>query len=169
MEIQALKGACMASSVYADGVQVGVNIGVSLPEVAMTETEVNAAGGVIALPVWTKLEAMECSITKQGVDPEWLRCMKPEPFDLTVNIVQQSMQTDGTQKAEHIKAHLRVVSKGIPQIEASYGESMEQEVKLSVISYKLIVDGAEYLHVSPKDGIFSVNGKDYSDGIKSML
>lgn len=169
MKINNLKGAILATSVYSGGTQIGVNVSVTLPEVAPETTEVTAAGGSIELPVLTKLQAMEASVTKQGIDREWLQALTPEPQDLIANFVQQSVSPDGTSKPEHIKAFMRVVPKVIPGIEASYGEASENEITFSVFSYRLTVNGSTYLHADPVKGIYKVNGKDYMGGITSML
>lgn len=169
MNIKNLKGAVLASSVYCDGFQIAVNATINLPEVAPETTEVTAAGGTLELPVTSKISAMEASISKQGIDRDWLNALQQKPYDLIVNIVQQSVGADGTNTPEHIKAFLRVVPKAIPAIEASYGELMEQEISLAVLSYKLVVNGSTYFHIDPVKGIFKVNGKDYNADILSMI
>ncbi len=169
MKIQNLKGAILATSVYAGGTQIGVNIAGTLPEVAPETTEVTAAGGIIELPVLSKLQAMEASITKQGIDAAWLKALQPEPFDLIMNFVQQSVSPDGTSSIDHIKAFMRVVPKVIPGIEGTYGEASENEITFSVFNYRLTVNGSTYLHADPVNGIYKVNGKDYMSKITSML
>ncbi len=169
MNIQNLRGAILASSVYANGTQIGVNCHVVLPVVAPTSAELTAAGGLINMPVHSKVEAMTCTVTKTGLDKEWLAAAKPEAFDLIANIVQQSVAPDGTTKPEHIKAYMRVVGSALNGLDATYGEVSETELPFSVLSYKLTVDGETYMHVDPVKGLFIVAGKDYNDGIRSML
>ncbi len=170
MKIEALNGAVMASSVYANSVQIGVNIGIKLPDVNQATAEVTAAGGMLELPVATKIEAMEASLTKQGIDKAWLQTVTPStPFDLIANIIQQKVEPDGASTPVHIKAYLRAVPKTIPALEASYGDPIEQELVFSVLSYRVTVDGETYLHVDPVKGIFKVNGTNYAEKITAML
>lgn len=169
MKIQELKGAILATSVYCGGVQIGVNVAVTLPEVLPETTEVTAAGGTVELPVYSKLQGMEATVTKQGIDKAWLKAVTPDPQDLIVNIVQQSVSPDGISTPEHIKAFLRVVPKGSPGVEASYGEASENEIAYTVLSYRLTVNGSTFLHADPVKAIYEVNGKDYMGNIKSML
>ncbi len=169
MNIQNLKGAVMATSVYAAGVQIGVNVNVTLPTITPASAEVTAAGGTINLPVTSKIEAMECTVTKTGIDKAWLQAVKPEAFDLIVNIVQQNIAPDGKTTPEHIKAFMRVVPSAVNGLDASYGEVSENELTFSVLSYKLTVNGETYTHVDPVKGLFIVKGYDYNDDIKSML
>ncbi len=169
MNIQNLKGAVMATSVYAAGTQIGVNVHITLPTLTPTSAEVTAAGGTINLPITSKIEAMECTITKTGIDKEWLKAVKPEAFDLIANIVQQSVAPDGRTTPDHIKAYMRVAPSAINGLEASYGETSENELTYSVLSYKLTVNGETYTHVDPVKGFFIVGGHDYNDAIKSML
>lgn len=169
MKIQNLKGAILATSVYCGGKQIGVNVTITLPEVTPETTEANAAGGTIELPVCSKIAAMESTVSKQGVDPEWLQTLSHDPQELIANIVQQSVSPDGTSTTDHIKAFMRVALKSIPGIEASYGEASENELPFSVFSYRLVINGRTYLHADPVNAIYKVNGKDYMSKITSML
>lgn len=170
MKIESLSGAVMATSVYAGSTQIGVNVAITLPEVTQATSEVTAAGGVINLPVPTKIDAMEVTISKQGLDKAWLATVKPAtPFDLIANIVVQKMETDGSSSPSHIKAYLRVISGTVPSLAATYGETLESELAFSVLSYKLVVDGTTYLHVDPVKGLFSVSGTNYAEKITAML
>lgn len=169
MKIQELKGAILATSVYCGGVQIGVNVAITLPDVMPETTEVTAAGGVIELPVYSRLQGMECTVSKQGIDKAWLQAVTPDPQDLIANIVQQSVSPDGISTPEHIKAFLRVVPKGAAGISATYGEASENEITYSVLSYRLTANGSTFLHADPVKGIYEVNGKDYMGNIKSML
>lgn len=169
MKVTALKGAVLATSVYSGGSQIGVNVTISLPEVTPATTEVTAAGGTLELPVLNKLDAMEATVTKQGIGAAWLNALKPEPVDLIANIVQQSVSADGTSTPQHIKAYLRAVPKTIPAVEATYGEALEGDITFSVLSYKLTKDGKTYLHIDPVKGIYKVNGKDYAEQVRAMI
>ena len=169
MKIQNLKGAILATSIYSGGKQIGVNLTITLPEVTPETTEANAAGGTIELPVCSKIAAMETTISKQGIAPEWLQTLSHDPVELIANIVQQSVSPDGTSSVDHIKVFMRAALKNIPGIEASYGETSENELVFSVLSYRLTVNGRTYLHADPVNGIYKVNGKDYMGEIKSLL
>lgn len=168
MQVKDMKGAILASSVYLGGKQIAVNASLTLPEVTPATVEVMAAGGTIELPVHSKIEAMEASITLQGINGEALGLLTPERKRLTANLVQQSVGADSS-KAEHVKATLEVVPKTVPSIEATYGEASETEHTFSVLSYKLSVAGKVVLHVDPVKGIYKVNGTDYAKDIKAML
>ena len=168
MDIKDLKGAVLASSIYIDGKQVAVNATITLPEITPATTEVMGAGGTIELPVFSKLEAMEASITLPGINGDVLKMLSPERHTLTANIVQQSVGADKS-KAEHIKATLEVVPKTVPAIEATYGEAAETEHAFSVLSYKLAVGGKVVLKADPVKGIYKVNGRDYMNDIKKMI
>lgn len=169
MKFQELKGACIASSVYAKGEQIGYNIPIKLPEVTPVIVEIQAAGGKLELPVWQQVEVMEASITKTGVSKEFLESLTPEPFDLISNVAQQSVSADGTSTAQHIKAFMRVIPKSAPGVEITAGEASENELPFTVLSYQLYVDGNKYLDIDVVKGVCWINGKDYSESIRSML
>ena len=168
MNVKDIKGEVMASSAYLDGKQIGVNLTMTLPGITPSTVEIVAAGGTIELPVYSKLEAMEASITLQGIHGDVIKKLTPERHNLTVNIVQHSVGADKS-KHEHIKAHLEVVPKEMPGIESTFGEQTETELPLSVLSYKLIVDGKVVLHVDPIKAIYKVNGKNYAKDYTSKI
>lgn len=168
MDIKDLKGAILASSVYIDGKQAAVNAALTLPEITPSTVEIMAAGGTIEVPVFSKLEAMEASITLQGINGDVLDQLTPERHWLTCNLVQQSVGADAS-KAEHVKATLIVIPKTVPSIEATYGEASETEITFSVLAYKLTVDGKVRLHVDPVKGYYKVNGKNYGKEITSLI
>lgn len=169
MRVQDLKGAVAATSVYFNGRQLAVNATVSLPNPTPTISEVTAAGGTVEIPVHSKIDPMECTITLHGVDKAWLNAITPEPGDLIVNIVQTSVSANGVSEPEHIKAYMRAVNKTEPGIEASYGENIEPELVFSVLSYRQTVNGETYRHFDPIKGIYKVNGKNYADKITAMI
>ena len=169
MNFQALKAECIATSVYASGVYGGRNLKVTLPEVTPQTIEVNAAGGKLELPIWQQLAAMEASISKEGLDKSFLEAIKPEAFDLIINIVQKSVDADGTAAYEHVKVFMRVIPKGIPGMDITPGEQGEKQISFTVLSYQLSVDGTTYLHIDVVKGKCEVNGKDYMSEVNSML
>lgn len=169
MNFQALKAECIATSAYASGVQVGRNLKVTLPEVTPVTIEVNAAGGKLELPIWQQLEAMEASLSKEGLDKSFLETIRPEAFDLIFNIVQKSVDADGTATYEHVKVFLRVIPKGIPGMDMTPGEQGDKQISFSVLSYQLSVEGKTFLHIDVVKGKCEVNGKDYMNEVNSML
>lgn len=169
MTFKDLKGAYIATSVYAAGDQIGVNIPVTLPEITPVTAEIQAAGGKIELPVWQKVEAMEASITLTGIDKNFLRAMTPEPFDLIINIAQQSVAADGSSSVDHIKVFLRVVPRSAPSLAVTPDESGENELPFSVLSYQLYLNGEKLFEIDVLKGKCLINGKDYSKAIHSIL
>lgn len=168
MDVKDLKGAVLASSVYIDGKQAAVNATLTLPEVTPATVEIMAAGGTVEVPVFTKLEAMEASITLQGINGDVLDMLTPDRHRLTCNLVQQSVGADAS-KAEHVKAVLVVIPKTLPSIEATYGEASETEITFSVLAYKLTVGGKKVLHVDPVKGYYYVNGTNYGKDITKLI
>lgn len=169
MTFQDLSGAVIATSVYASGTQIAGNIPVKLPEITPKLVEITAAGGTLEIPVWQLIDAMESSISKTGLDKSYAQVITPEAFDLIINIVQQSVSADGTTTPQHIKAYQRVIPKSAPGLELTPGESGENEITFSVLSYQLYLDGSKVLDIDVPKGICFVGGKDYSEGVRNML
>lgn len=169
MNYQPLLGDCIASSVYANGEQRGLNVQCSLPEISYATIETQAAGGKLELPVPQQIQAMEASVTKNGMDDSFLAMIKPEPFDLIINVAQKVTESDGTSKHSHIKSFLRVIPKGIPAHEFNPGENSDRQITFSVLSFRQLVDGQEILNIDVPKGICSIGGTDYMSDIRSML
>lgn len=169
MNFVPLKADCIATSAYVDGDLIGINIPLTMPEITPATIEVRAAGGMITLPIVQQLQSMETTLTKNGLDEKFLSMLKPEPFDLMFNIVQQSVDSDGISKMEHIKVFERVIPKSIASFGVTPGEQGDKQVTFTVLTHKIIVDGREYLNIDPLKGIYKVNGVDYNDKVRSML
>lgn len=169
MKFQPLLGDCIASSVYVNGEQRGLNVACSLPEIAYATIETPAAGGTLELPVPQQIQAMEASVTKNGMDDSFLALIKPEPFDLIINVAQKVTATDGTSRHAHVKSFLRVIPKGIPSHDLTPGENSDRQITFSVLSFRQLVDGEEVLNIDIPKGITNIGGTDYMSDIQSML
>lgn len=169
MNIDAFRGAVLAESVYAGDKLIAHNTSITLPDITPTTADLTTPGGIIAMTNFHKLESMECTVSKHGIDAEWLASIKPEAFDLIANIVQQKTVHDGSYTPEHIKVYLRVIPKSIAGGDFAWGDNIERDLSFEVISYKVTVNGETYLNVDKPNGIFEVNGKDYNADIRAML
>lgn len=169
MNIDAFRGAVLAESVYAGDQLIALNTSITLPDVSATTADLTTVGGIISMPNFHRIESMECSISKHGLDKSWVATIKPEAFDLIANIVQQKTANDGAYEPEHLKAYLRVIPKTIAGGDFGYGDNIERDLTFEVISYKLTINGELALHVDKPNGIFNVGGKDYNEKVRSML
>lgn len=168
-KFQPLLGDCIASSIYAAGQQRGRNIPCTLPEVTFGTIETPAAGGSVEIPIPQLIQSMEASVTKNGMDESFLALIKPEPFDLIINVAQKVTKEDGSSRHVHIKSFLRVVPKGIPGHDLTPGENSDRQITFSVYSFRQLVDGEEVLNIDKLKGICSIGGTDYMQDINSML
>lgn len=169
MNIDAFRGAVLAESVYAGDTLIALNTTITLPDITPTTADLTTRGGIISMPNYHKLESMECTVSKHGVDTAWLAASKPEAFDLIANIVQQKTSPDGTYVPEHIKVYLRVIPKNIVGGDFAWGDNIEHDLTFEVISYKLTLNGETVLNIDKPNGIFEYQGKDYNKEVQAML
>ena len=169
MNIEAYRGACVASSVYAGDQLIALNTSVTLPDVSATTADLTTLGGVVSMPNFHRLESMECTISKHGLDKAWMAAIKPEAFDLIVNIAQQRTTPDGAYSTDHVKAYLRVLPKTIAGGDFGWGDNVERDLTFEVLSYKLTINGELALHVDKLNGILNIGGKDYNESVRAML
>lgn len=161
-------GPVVADTVYSDGALVARDTSVTLPEVTPMTADLSAMG-TFTMPIWQRLENMELSITKIGVDQGLKALIKPEPLALEVRWLQTVTDAGGFTKEVGCKAFLRGIPTKIPGIGLTPGEAGELECTFSLTRYQLIADGAELLLVDRLAGIVRIGGKDYAGGLGSFL
>ena len=166
-------GGCKAVRVYADNGStiVADNMSVTLPQVSFGQVETKVAAGNVNLTNTNSIDPMEMTIGKQGVDTGWLKLLSTEAQQLTIDIAMQSidLQAAGINGATQVQAFVVVSAQGIPSISATHNEMMETEITLNVYSYKVFVDGEEYLHVDPIKGICSIQGDDKNESVRKAI
>ena len=140
----------------------------SLPEIAAITADVEAMG-TMTFPLWSRLENMEYTITKIGVDMGLASLIEPKQNTLEHRWIQSQIDANGNTKSIGCKAFLRGIPITVPAIEVVTGESTELEVTYTVTRYQLFFDGKEILLVDRLTGDLRINGKDYSSGTKNLL
>jgi len=143
-----LKGPVLADTFYRNGKLVGREVTIKLPAVTFPTNDYDAPGGVITLPM-PRVQAMEASIGKKGLDAELAAILPLESAKYEARWVQNVVDEEGISKPEGCKAFLRCVPKGAPGIELTPGNVSESEIALAVIRYELFVAGKEYWCVAP--------------------
>lgn len=161
-------GPIEADTTYVDNEFVGRDMSVALPEVNAITADIEAMG-TMTLPLWSRLENMESTITKIGQDVNYGKLIEPKMKTIEHRWVQSQIDADGNVKSIGCKAFLRCIPIGIPAIELTTGESSEGEITYTVTRYNLIVDGKEIFLVDRLNGTVKINGTDYSSGAKNLL
>lgn len=161
-------GPFSADAVYADGVLVARDVGVTLPEVAAVTFDIQAMG-TMTMPDWSRVEHMETAITKIGVDKGLATMSKPGPKNLEFRGVQVVTDANGNSKNVGVKAFIKGYSNKIPGIGVAVGDPSENELTYATSRYELIVDGQEMWCIDRLAGICRIDGKDYAGDIGSML
>lgn len=161
-------GPVEANTVYADKELVAKDTSVTLPEVAPMTADIEAMG-TMSIPMWNRLEDMETSITKIGIDKGLGKMIRAEKVAIEVRFVQKVTLADGTIKDVGCKAFLTLLPKVIPGIELAVGEASENEVTSTTLRYQLYADGEEMWCIDRLAGICRIGGKDYGAAIQKYL
>ena len=159
--------AIAADTVYCDGELVARDVTVSLPELSAITAELNA-GGTLEVPISNQFEPMEASLTKMGVTYDIAKVIEPKRHTLEIRAVEDVLTAD-EKRVSQIKAFLGAIPKGVPALSLEFGSIPENEITFAVLRYQLYVDNREVLLIDKPNGIYRVNGVDYSSSIESYL
>lgn len=169
MNLTNINGAIQRTSVYADGQLLAFNTTVTLPDITPTLAELLGAGGTFEMPVYSKLDPMECTVTVSGTSGPLFDACKPGKHELQVNLPQAKVQLDGSYSTSIIKAYLTVLPKMIPGGDYAWGEVKENSVTFSVVAYKITVDGETKFDVNVLSGDFESVGSDVNAEVKPLI
>lgn len=163
-------GPVLANTCYVDSQLVARDVAMTLPEINYETFDVNASG-TISLPVPSRTDDMEFSITKIGEDLGLLKLAAAADGAITVEARWAKDVTDrlGNTKAEGGKAFLRAIPKSFPGIELEAGEASENEMTFTVLRYQLFINGREYCCIDKLNHILRIQGKDFYSKINPLI
>ena len=161
-------GPFVADTVYDDGKLVARDVALNLPEVAAVTYEIQAMGPM-TMPDWSRLEHMETTITKVGVDKGLASMSKPGGKNLEFRGVQPVTDANGNVRNVGVKAFIKGYSNKIPSVGVAVGDPSESELSYATSRYQLFVDGEEMWCIDRLAGICRIAGTDYAGNINSML
>lgn len=168
MKFLNINGPIAADTVYSNNVLVAKDVEFTLPEVSPTMADVEAMG-TMSIPLWSRLDNMEMSITKIGLDKGLSNLLQPELKPLEFRFPQEVMDANGETKVVSCKAFIKGMNTTVPGIGITPGEASSNELTYAVTRYQLFVDGEEILLIDRLAGIVRIAGKDYTSGLQSML
>lgn len=163
-------GPVLADTCYVNGVLVGRDINMTLPEIAFETSDVNASG-TVSLPVPTRTDDMELSITKTGEDLGLLALTAAADGAIPIEARWTKNVTDrmGKSRVEGGRAFMRAIPKVFPSIELEPGEQSEHEMTYTVLRYQVFINGVEYCCIDKLNHICRIKGKDYYQKVQSLL
>lgn len=163
------------TSVYVGSRIVGNDLTVTLPEVTAVTVEVGGLMGTASIPLLHRLEDMELSISKEGLDVNSAILTAPGQKEITAKWVYNSIDSAGNVTIKGGKAIMSVVPKTISAgVDLEPGETSEGDLTFGVLVYRLYLDGKLVLHINRLSGILKAldaNGNlvDYSTNYKNLL
>lgn len=161
-------GAIVANKVYVNNTLVAKDVEATLPEVTPVAADIEAMG-TMSLPIWQRLDNMELTITKIGVDKGLRAMITPDTISLEMRFVQSVTDANGKTTQKGCKAFLKGIPSKIPGIALTVGEGSSNEATFTVTRYQLYVDGEELFLIDRLAGIVKVNGVDYMSATNSLL
>lgn len=168
MPFMDIASAVVSDTTYCNGELSAKDVSITLPEVAATVVDIQAMG-TLSVPLWQVLEDMESSINKIGVDMGLSRMVRAERMDFEHRWAQVVFDKNGNPRNVGCKAFISGIPKNIPGIELNVGEAPESEITLSVLRYRLVVDGEEAWNIDRLANVCKIHGKDYAIDISSLL
>ena len=163
-----INGPIVADTAYCENVLVAKDVEFTLPEVAPVMADVEAMG-TMSLPIWARLDNMEMSITKIGLDKGLASLLTPNLKPLEFRFPQENVDQNGKTKTVACKAFVKGTPTTIPGIGVVPGEAVSSEVPIMVTRYQLFVDGKELFLIDRLAGVVKINGKDYASEVQSTL
>ena len=161
-------GSVVANTFYLDNTLVAKDVEMTLPEVAFIMAEVDAMG-TMSIPVWQRVENMELTITKIGVDSGFTKMVTPKIQNCEARFVQNVTDANGNTTPKGCKAFIKCIPTKIPGIALTVGEGSSNEFAATVTRYQLFVDGEELFLIDRLAGIVRVNGVDYTKEMNNLL
>lgn len=159
-------------SVYITKRKIGDTSSVQLPSVEFMTDTIKGAGiiGEIDLPSPFQAGSMTLSIsTRVTNNPDDLGALM-SANEIEIRWVTDSVDT-ATANSDIVghKAFLKVATKKIDEGKIEPGAAQDGSYEYEVLSYKRITNGKTVLEIDKLNGIFKVNGKDYTQKINALL
>lgn len=161
-------GPVVADSVYVEGQLVARDVAITLPEVVATTYEIQAMG-IMTMPDWNRLENMETTVNKSGLDKNLAIMSKPGAKNLEFRGFYPVHDANGNSRNVGFKAFIKGYTNKIPSLGMTVGEPTESELTYATTRYQLFVDGEEMWCIDRMAGKCVINGTDYAGDINSLL
>lgn len=159
-------------TVFRDGSQFLGTATVELPSIEMMTSTFRGAGiaGEIDMPVKGQINAMQLTLNWDVIDPAAMELAAPVVHALDLRLVQQVMDT-GTGSLNRVasKITVRGMTKSSTLGSIEKGGDLGGSTVLEIIYLKTEIGGSTMLEIDKLNGIFIVNGVDYSVNDRANL
>jgi P2 family phage contractile tail tube protein len=149
--------------VYIDGTDfIGKAEEVDLPKIKFKFADTKALGIYADSELPTGLDKLEAKIKFNSVYPEFV-ALASDPFTARTVIIRAPYQVwaqQGVIKTAPLRAELRGFFKESDSGKLKKADSAEAEATMSVIYYKLEVDGQEIIEIDVLNNIYKIKGED---------
>ena len=147
-----------ASSFYCDKTQIGNDIKITLPEIAFQTVEADIMGAV-DVPVMSRLEAMEATVTVNGTNKNIAVLCKPGKKSLDARWIENIVDKDGNVAQKGRKALMQAFPKKVfPGGDIEPGNNTDYEIPYTVLSIEVFEEGTSILKVNRLTREIVING-----------
>lgn len=158
--------ALLADKLLLNNTEIGRDWPMALPGITFQTIDM-VAMGTQSFPIPFLLDAMEASVTSQGINAN--TGLLSEGGDFEARFAQMAVNRFGGKRLYGCKAFFHGEPLTIPGFELNMGEATENEFTYAITKYRLLVDGKEMLNIDRVNNIIVLNGKDYSKEIEQYL
>lgn len=156
--------------VYLEGDPVNGVADVELPKLKSMTTTVEGAGifGQVESPVLGHLEAISVTVNFRMMGDGASKLMAPKAHLLDFRGSQQ-ISDAGSYSTKPMRLTMKGTPTEVDLGKLKVGESTESSIQFSVSYLKLYVDGVEWIEVDQFNGVYRVDGVDYSASVRADL
>jgi uncharacterized protein len=159
-------------TVFRNGSQFLGTATVELPSIEMMTSTFRGAGisGEVDMPVIGQFGSMQMTLNWDVIDPAAMELTAPVTHALDLRVVQQVMDTGtGTLLREPSRISVRGITKSNNMGSIEKGGDLGGSTVLEIIYLKTVVNGVTTIEIDKLNGIFIVNGVDYSVNDRAIL
>ncbi len=158
--------------VYIDGTDfVAKAEEVDLPRIKFKTADAKGLGMYGEFETVVGLDKAEAKIKFNSVYPEFIS-LASDPFTTRTVIIRAPYQVEsqrGVERTASLKAEVRGKFKEFDTAKFKRAESAEAEATLSVIYYRLELDGQEIVEVDWMNNIYKINGVDILNNYRTAI
>ena len=160
-------GPTIKTKVLIDNVVVAEDVSITLPEISLQTAELPAMGSMdVPIPL---TDAIEATINSIGFDKGFFKALGIKKTQFECRWVENELSNDGTFSKKVCRAYISGATKSIPGGEVSPGNSWQGNLSVSVMRYRLIVDGVETVLIDKLNNICKLGDTDYMKEVNDLI
>lgn len=157
----------IANTFYADSQLCAKNVEIVLPGLTRKTVSIDAYG--VELPMQGQFEASNMQVHVMGVNSELAHACAAGKHTYEVRFVQQKIDFSGNSKPVGGYCYVEGVSKGLPEMTISPGNSTDNTVEIIPYTFRIVVDGETVAEFDRFNGVATLWGVDEASDVEQYL